>query len=370
MSSAVLKNKIIEANLFTCDSIDGFIGCIKEELHYSGMSNSRFYVCAVDSMRFLTKLCFYTKSPPELYGQTSHMQHVDAEVNILSIFKEKILDGGVSPCILNLIYAKKCESMSQLIVGDACDKLLLSNDDRPETEIKQVMCRHLEAVKDGMAHDKCAFLALEICDITMFRYLRRHVNNAISVSIFKMLLFQVIYTLYAITKIYPKFRHLDLHTENVMLKFDHGFKFQSTNIKYMTFNIEGTKYYVPYVGIVVKLIDFGYSSLPEENIINNQTKDRTHMFNRSENDLILLFHGIYHTILESGSDKNNKIDAMLRKLEPNGTYVNYYTEHIRKITNKIPSYLEMATNPIFDEYKNCVPAESQIYANYSVKVAP
>jgi hypothetical protein len=150
-----------------------------------------------------------------------------------------------------------------------------------------------------------------------------------------------------------------------MLKFDQGYKFKASDQKFLVFIIDGVKYYVPYFGIIPKIIDFGFSSLPEENIVSNAVEDRAQMYFRSQNDLLLLFHWIYHILKQSGGDKLGRIDKILQHLEPNRTYVQYYTEYIRKVESQIPSYEDMVKNRVWTEYKNSKVKDRQIYAEYT-----
>jgi serine/threonine protein kinase len=367
--SGVVTQKITAGNLFDCSNLADFIASIVQVLPFKGISMSRFYDCDIDGVRFLTKLCFYRKSAPELYGKKSKntLPHTDAEINILRVFKKRFTDRNITPCILELVYYKVCNSLSKITPRNkVCEQLVLEYKDYgPAEDVAQTICKHADLVHNGLAHDKCAFLVLDKCDITLDTYLQRSVNTPISTAVFKSLLFQIIYTLYAINKVYPKFRHYDLHTENIMLKFDPTYKFKATNQKFLVFTIDGEKYYMPYFGIIPKIIDFGFSSLPEEGIVSNAVEDRAQMYFRSQNDLLLLFHWIYHILKQSGGDKLGRIDKLLQHLEPNRTYVQYYTEYIRKVETEIPTYEDMIKNRVWSEYKNSKVRPNQIYAEYT-----
>lgn len=368
MTFKIVRNKIAAAKIFSCSDLSEFIQSIVQILPFKGWSKSRFYMCEVQGVRFLTKLCFYRKMPLEVYGKPTKavVPHTDAEISILKIFKEKLIDKNITPCILELVYAHVCEGLSKVTPRDKiCERLMTEHDARPEEEVQRQMCEYSDLVKNGLAHDKAAFLVLEKCDMTLDDYLKKSINTPVSLAVFKSLLFQIIYTFHTIYRIYPNFHHFDLHTDNIMLKFDSQYKFKATNPKFLVYHIDGETYNVPYFGIIPKIIDFGFSSLPEEGVISNATEDRMQMFVRSSNDLLFLFHWIHHTVASTGADKLGRVDKILSALEPNRTYVHYYTEYIRKVEKILPTYENMVKNKIFDEYRKYVIPKTQIYAEYT-----
>lgn len=369
MPYGTVKKKISVSNIFNCSNLSNFISSIVQILPFKGASMSRFYICEYEGIRFLTKLCFYRKTPPEIYGKVSNkvIPYIDAEINILKLLKEKIIDKNISPCILELVYEQICTNINKLTPRDKiCESLMIDYKDTvPEDDVEQLICKYNDLVKNGLAHDKCAFLVLEKCDISLDEYLRKSINTPVSLAVFKSLLFMIIYTIYAINCIYPGFRHYDLHTENIMLKFDPNYRFKATNPKFLVFTINNEKYSVPYFGIIPKIIDFGMSKLPEEGVISNAVEDRAQMYYRSENDLLWLFHWIHYTLSLTGGDKLGRVDKLLSRLEPNRTYVHYYTEYIRKIANKIPTYEQMINNKIWNEYKKFDVPKNQIYNEFT-----
>lgn len=364
-----IREKIDAGKIFNCKNFNGFIDSIIEILKYKGVSMSSFYICEVAGVRFLTKLSFYRKSPPELYNRASKksLSHVDTEIMILKILLKNIILKGVSPCIIELVYEKRCSNITYSVKRKKCDVVAQRQHNTPYENVTQLLCSYSDLVTRGLALDKCAFIVLEKCDITLDEYLRKTVNTPMSITLFRSLLFQIIYTIYAINKIYPGFRHYDLHTENVMLKIDYDHKFHTKNPKYMQFEFEGKTRHVPYFGIIVKIIDFGFSQIPEEGIISVATDDLVNMFYRSKNDLLFLFYWINRIVENTQLDQSGSISEMLRSLEPNESYVSYQTEYIRRIESKIPSYLDMVTNKIFDDYLTPVDASPIcIYGSYKV----
>lgn len=369
MSFSAVRRKLAASNIFNCSNLADFISTIVAVLPYKGVSMSRFYICEYEGVRFLTKFCFYQKSSPEIYGKATKgmVSHIDAEINILITFKEKVINKNITPCILELVYETTCEGISKLTPKEKiCERLMIDYcETLPEDDVEQLVCKYNELVKNGLAHDKCAFLVLEKCDMSLDIYLRKNINTSVSLAVFKSLLFMIIYTIYALNRIYPRFRHFDLHTENIMLKFDPNYKFKATNPKFLLFTIDGETYSVPYFGIIPKIIDFGFSSLPEEGIISVATENRMQMYYRADNDLLYLFHWIHYTLSRAKGDKLSRVDKLLTHLEPNHAYVQYSTPYIRKIEDKIPTYEQMIKNNVWDEYKKYKVPKTQVYNEFT-----
>jgi serine/threonine protein kinase len=316
----------------------------------------------------MTKLSIYKKTGPELYGKENRriIPQADAEIKILKIFKSKIIDKNITPCILELVYDHTCSKVESATPSNkVCDEIL-TDSSHPDihSSVMGFMCKYKDLVKNGLAHNKFSFLVMERCDTLLDDYLKKSVSTPVSIAVFKSIIFQIIYTIYAINKIFPGFRHYDLHTDNVMLKFDSGYKFKATNPKFLVFHVDDEEYCVPYFGIIPKIIDFGFSILPEKGVVSNITADNDMMFKRVDNDLLFLYHHIYLAILQENVDTAGKIEKILTALEPNRTFANFYAEHIRKIAKSIPTYEQMVKNRIFHEYKKYRVPQSQIYAEY------
>jgi len=127
-------------------------------------------------------------------------------------------------------------------------------------------------------------------------------------------------------------------------------------------NLEIVEYAVPYFGILAKIIDFGNSALPEKNIYSAKSKDRRQVYERSQIDILLLFHWIYTTSVIGAH--NIDIANMLEKLDPTKSYILYNTEHIANIYHTIPTLDDMLSNPIFDRYKDKNISAEYIYNTY------
>lgn len=381
MSLDLVSKKIVARNILSCKNIDVFLKHIIRALPYRGISDSKFYLCEVESIRFFVKLCPYNKTHPEIYGQTQSIPTAqeasyallpppDAELKILEIFRTKLIETGITPCILELIHHKICPVNAGLIPSDKqCDLLQGSAHEATniEEDISLNFCAWRDKIFSGLAHNRIVFMVLEKCNMVLSQFIKSTIDTPIHVAIMRSILFMLVYTLFAITTIYPKFHHRDLHVDNVMLKFDDSYIFNMNKPQYLTFIIidtanERVVYNVPYFGIIPKIIDFGFSSIPEENIMSAVVADKSLMYERADNDLIFLFYWIHYAIEKSSPE----VDKMLFALDPTGSFVRFQTEHIRR-TEGIPTYKMMLNNPIFSQYKHSVPL-TQTYHTYELSI--
>lgn len=364
----VVGRRIDAANLFNCDDLSEFSNSIIRPLNYMGVSNSTFYLCEYGSVRFLVKMMFHRKSPAELFGGSKKLvgtiSTTDAEINIMKVFRERFIYRNITPCLLELVYDRTCEGFSKKKRWiDMCEHLMLdANVSLNQHQAEFQVCAHLDAVADDLAHDKITFAVLERCDITLNDFMNSQIGMPVIVSVVQSVLFMMIYTFYSINKVYPKFRHLDTHNENVMLKFDPLFKFEAHSPKFYVFTIEGVKYAVPYFGFIPKLIDFGYSVLPEENLVSEIVLDRKFMAGRYTNDLILLMHWLTRS---ADAVMAAKMKKLCSKLVPNLAFEYHYPRGIKTYDASVPTYLEMLKNPVWDEYRNFTPTPMQIYKEFN-----
>src|SRR3989344_5803689 len=113
------KSKI--NNIFNCNDLTHFIESIKQILPHHGFSESKFFICEIDDIEFLTKLSLNKLSPAEMYDPKNAEQFMsgqDIEIEILKLLKDEVVYKNRSPSILELIYYKKCND------GTAINKIV------------------------------------------------------------------------------------------------------------------------------------------------------------------------------------------------------------------------------------------------------
>lgn len=116
-------------------------------------------------------------------------------------------------------------------------------------------------------HPTLFCISSKVGSITFDHFIDKYIETPVSLPLFKSLIFMVLYTLHCIRVLYPRFEHYDLHTSNVLLVIDNSFVFDPRRFSYLNF---GDKYFVPYFGVLPKLIDFEYSVIPELKIFSDK----------------------------------------------------------------------------------------------------
>lgn len=364
--SEKIVNAINKYNIFSCDENESFQKYIVYKFPINSYSGSVFILIDVDNTFIFVKICFYKKTLTELYiGKkditTTHQN--DAEIKILNILNEKITHKYISPCIINLIYTKKCNNLSKIY---PTDKLCTTIEKRAKLTHKQaisaILCGMKDLIKHNIYNSEFSFLVLELCDLTMDSFIIEQIKNPELNNIIKSILFQIIYTFYRIKKIYPKFSHNDTHLHNIMIKIDHKFKYTKKNQKYIVYNDEKTSYAVPFYGFIPKIIDFGFASLPEENIFNDIKNNRELNYLISPNDMLFLFNDIY-----KATNYDYNVIKFLNILDPTKAYKKYSISRINELekNNKIQSEHKMLNSAVYKAYKQFKPAPGQIYKIYN-----
>ena len=89
---------------------------------------------------------------------------------------------------------------------------------------------------------------------TVREYLTRHSGGKRFDLVFKVILFQICYTLECIYALFPRFRHNDLKDDNVFLH-------KSTSTGCTAYTIHGRTFYIPNVGVTALISDFDFACI-------------------------------------------------------------------------------------------------------------
>lgn len=358
--------KLSGNDIFDCENLNSFAECITAVLPYEGMTSlGRLYDCMYDGIPFLTKVLFYIKTVAEIYTDDDYKAPADAEIEILKILHDRYKKPGKTPCIVELIYSKRCSNVAKL------NKVMCSHNDLnptsvPSTDLSGHICEFSELVKNKLASDMMAFIVMEKCHISLREFVRAVAPQPIAYHMIKGILFQLIFTLTVITDDYPMFRHGDLHDDNVMLKFDFNYSFDPSSPAVVTYKRAGKKWYIPYFGFTPKIIDFGHSVLPEEGIISAAAGDKKLAFYRAGIDILFLMHCIR---IQLGSNSRMSLaelaeyDRFFATLDRTGLYVMFNTTKIRD-SKSVPDNYGVLLDA-FSGYENKVPGAT-IYGKFGV----
>lgn len=403
---SIVKQDIIKSiekyNLFDCKSMKNFLNSIYKELHWTGFSGSRFVKCRTkidrDNNKYITftvKIAFYNKTINEIYetNNNSNIENkkdgilikdgennkkikytnmTDCEIQILDIFTDEIYSTGISSNIILIYHHKKCNNLIKLSPSDQyCFRTFDTNyaqlyDAKDNKEsIQSTLCAQKLSAMKGISYDSIAFIAIQHIDTTMKIYLEKYLDSPYNFILLKSMIFMIIYTMYRIKELFPKFQHSDLHTGNVTLVYDYiNINLNKVSVKYLKFQARAKTFYVPYFGVMPKIVDFGFSSLPERGIYNTIELDprRTPSF-PEDNDICMLFHRI-STIL-TPKEQFPQVYNLLDHVDAHGTYIIYNREYLREHPNKITTLEQMISSNIWDDYTDNVPSDDLILFKFN-----
>lgn len=342
-----LSIKVKNSNIFRCNTLRNLQSVILDKLDSAHSSYDRdktgqhMFICEIDGERFIIKWCFYRYSVPELYiKESTALTRVDTEIKLLGMMKN-LLNKNYLNSVVEMFHIHTCDNLDKLMPSDAtCNAAM--RDDFPSFE--SILCSYKDLIANNLAINRCTFIAMEYCDITLSTFLEKYIHSPANFSILRIILFQIIFAIYVINEVYPGFHHYDLHTDNVMLKINNNKLDMSAVTEYP---VGDTKFYVPVTGITAKIIDFEFAAVPTLNIISYATLDRRTMYERPDNDIVLLLFWMYMYL------RNNvhpDIDAIFKSIEPHETYKFYNMAHIREVEGTIPNYKKMLKCDAFKEF--------------------
>lgn len=355
-------------DIFDHKDINKFIDSIVVLYNFGGISGSLFAVCQAGGTKFLTKMCFYIKEAYATSGEsTSGVSSVmsepaDTEIKILAFIKNKIIDKNHSPCFIEMLYHKTFDDFLASIPGDlGCDKLgrgIRSNDELVN-KVKDIICYRTALVRNGFALNKCSFIVLEQCAGTVADMIAGMAKDhmVLAFEVLRSFVFMVIHALWVMRKFDPKARHFDLHTQNVLVKFTASYDLDLSRTSYLKFPVKkGVDFYIPFMGALPKIIDFGFSTLPDNNIISNKVKDKFFTYHRAENDALLWFSGLNGRL--SSTRIGNRAYELFCALDPTKFFEYHYTDIINQHSDEVPSYEQMLMSGVFDSYKDVTRAKT------------
>ena len=181
------------------------------------------------------------------------------------------------------------------------------------------------------------------------------VTNLIFKAQLKSIITQVLYNLYKIQKLYPTFRHNDLHLGNVLVS--RGGKLDG----YSTYNVDGLKVLRKNIGVIAYVHDFGFTDfdqLPNEKVRRNLgTFSEWGMVKNSHPmyDVHLFFNALYQEF------KNVYAFAETKKMIKELFHPDYLTSTSRVVQNNrlrpnvkhyIPTIKQILSNPYFIKSKS------------------
>ena len=152
-------------------------------------------------------------------------------------------------------------------------------------------------------------------------YLRKS-SNKLTTKEWRVIFFQIISVLAVIQKKYPSFRHNDLKANNVLIQKISINNNKNTQFKY---KINNKEFYVPNIGLQIKLWDFDFASIPgivENDKVSAEWTNRINVDNKKNQYYDL--HYFFNTLTRKGfisdfwDSKNisNKVKEFIKRIVP------------------------------------------------------
>lgn len=208
-------------------------------------------VCKMKKWIFMLKV--YADSNVECSNDRPNGQNSPyVETEILRLLNEL---HDQSPCIPILIAVHKMNEAELKRNIKSIQKCIHSKDE---------MCTLWNSLNIGRNVGGPTFIITEAGNINLYTFCQNastHVDAWMIISFVWMIL----YTLYIIKLKYPKFVHGDLYARNIILCFDYDYIKDNSlaSQHYLKFENSET-FYVPYIGIVPKIIDYELAILNDD----------------------------------------------------------------------------------------------------------
>lgn len=322
--------------------------------------------CAISYMimggrEFVVKLSAYKIRG--IYGE-NRTNSADTEIYVANLLRQKILDAKISPCIIRI----------HILITYNDAKKVLSPYARRGDNQRAIgsICNNID---EGTALNKVSFAIMERAGDSIFSIGSWHTIGHIGAIMAKSMIFMVIYTMASIVDRIPTFQHGDLHINNILLKPDTKFD-PTAPLKYMHFRRKKCDFYVPYYGLIPKIIDFGHSSVTSDEIISENAPGKiTKATLRDESRLIYgLNYAIYGWAQGRYGSFDDTLGIMLAVLVPGLDAIrDPETKHlgdiedvkVREDLNRIIlSWDEMMRSALWNEYKITLPIGAPIIDSY------
>lgn len=357
--------------LIDCNNIVGLAKYASRVPDDRGNFRAMIVPCAIDGKRFVVKIIeYYAKTPTgEARPTDSGMKYLtaaDTEIATLRLLRERLIRPGVTPCIAEMLSVKVCENCLEQGAVYSGHSAIKYTARSAENSIIRKLSQSYEMYKRGVIVDKLAFIAIESIETTLLAFLYYVRNDSIGRMMITGVLWMTLYTIGAIDRVLPGFRHNDLHISNVMIYTDPNYSLDE-GIKYIEYTIEDPDkpprtYWVPFLGVLPKIIDFGHASVPSEGFASEELLHPL-FANKINGDIGYLFTSIHGGILEQASAyaADMAIVQLIDILSPR----RYHSKMFPLEESKIPTAFEMLDNEVFSEYRS-PKSESQIYSRYRV----
>lgn len=266
------------------------------ELKYlkSGTTGHTFKAISKDDRNraFAVKVCAY---PKDEYGGINNLGRPEnAELRMLKLLSYFVVNKCTPHFVLPI--GTFNTSISNFI---KVPRRIINLDEQKNEMYRKFVNRY----QRGELEDFVSVLISEWCNGgDLLDYIRKNYQN-MTLKEWKIILFQILFTLAKVQQIYPSFRHNDLKANNILVQLT---EINSSNRKVYGYNIDKYKYYIPNINLQIKIWDFDFACIDgiiENNKVNSEwansiniskVKNRYYDMHYFFNTLIRLFPQFYN----------------------------------------------------------------------------
>ena len=362
MNTAALIDKY-----FSCEDIYAFLDLAKNEIFVDSFGLNRFFRCEYHKIPFMLKIAFQRISPVTRgeSGKNTRISHVEAEIKILTLIREKIIKKNYSPAFVEILHVIRCPGLSKItITPEECKRVNKGLLDVMYDSITNTFCEMSQAARLKLCEDTYTYIAMEHCNHTLYKLLQYagESNEKWLVDVIKSAFFVILHGLYVIKALYPSFLHDDLHLGNIMFVYDSEFNHSIRKTgQYCRYYVDGVSYDIPFYGLYPKIIDFGFSRIDEIAAISEQQGDKWYSFISDKNDVTTLLARAYR--LNSGFKTRNSVKIMefLGSLDPQETYLYVSAQIVKTLKPLIAK--DILLSRAFSKYRTLTPKKTY-YKSY------
>ena len=230
-------------------------------------------------------------------------------------------------------------------------------------EKNEMYKKFIDRYHDGEFEDFVSVLIVEWCNGgDLLDYIRKN-YTMMTLRHWKVIIFQILFTLAKVHITYPNFRHNDMKANNVLVQVS-DIKMDRPNLQYR-YEIGDTEFYIPNINLVVKIWDFDFACI--DGIISNNkvNADWTNRINITKNENKYYdMHYFFNTLIskrffpqfydEVNGAPPEIIDFVHRvvpeKFRNGSKYINK-KGRILVDTEFTTPYKVITTDPLFEKYR-------------------
>ena len=302
------------------------------------------------NVAFAVKVCAY---PKDDYGGMNNLSRPEnAELRMLKL--------------LSYFVIKKCTPHLVLPIGTfntsitnfiKVPKNIIDLDD----EKNEMYKKFIERYNEGEFEDFVSVLISEWCNGgDLLDYIRKNFTT-MTLKVWIVIIFQILFTLARIHQVYPTFRHNDMKANNILIQLT-DIKRDKPDCRYC-YKIDNTEFYIPNINLQIKIWDFDFACIDgiiENNKVNSDWTKKINI-TKKENKYYDM-HYFFNTLIskrffpqfyEGGAPP--KIVEFVHRIIPekfrNGSKNVNKKGRIQVDTEYTTPYKVIMEDPLFEKYR-------------------